>query len=119
MNIRTQFSKETNQSSGFDNDPGKTMTVPDQGLTIAELLDRHSRGVSLGATDQKGEYFDTEIPRHDDLLDVLEYKKELNKKVKYYDNEIKKQKAEKAKSIKEKSEDKVSQAETVAKPTEK
>lgn len=118
MKIRTQF-QESEQSSGYNNNPGKTMTVPDQGLTIQQLLERHSRGVSLGVPDKKGEYFDTEIPRHDDLTDVLVHKYELEKKAKDLETQIKKQKAKKTQSIKEKSEDKVSQAETVAKPTEK
>jgi hypothetical protein len=118
MKIRTQF-QEAENSSGYDNDPGKTMTVPDQGLTITELLDRHSRGVSLGATDRQGEYFDTEIPRFDDLTDALEHKKNLNKKVKYYDNEIKKQKEAKAKINYDTLYNLKDASETVAKPTEK
>jgi hypothetical protein len=61
--IRKQFTGKTYKSSSYKQKPGKTMTVPDQNLTIAELLDRHSRGVSLGAPDLKGEYFDTEISR--------------------------------------------------------
>lgn len=100
--------------------PGKSMTVPDQGLTIQQLLERHSRGVSLGAPDLKGEYFDTEIPRHDDLTDALEHKKQLDKKAKQLKAKVQKELADKkAKSIKEKSEVEDSQAEKVAKATEK
>ena len=115
MKLRKQF-QSNYKGTPWEGEPGVSKTVPDQNLTIGELLERHSRGVSLGAPELKGEYFDTEIPRFDDLTDALEYKKNLNKKVKYYDNEIKKQKAKKAQSIKEKSEVKDSQAETVAKP---
>ena len=52
-------------------------TVPDQNLSIRQLLDRHSRGLPLGASQNQGEYFDTEIPRFDDLVDMMEHKKRL------------------------------------------
>ena len=65
------------------------LTQPDQTLTIRELLDNHSRGIPLGVKQRKGEYFETPIPRFDDLTDMLEYKaqlmdrnKELNKQIK-------------------------------------
>jgi len=65
------------------------LTQPDQTLTIRELLDNHSRGIPLGVKERKGEYFETPIPRFDDLTDMLEYKaqlmdrnKELNKQIK-------------------------------------
>lgn len=86
--IRTQFSGKTFQSSGYKKKMGKTMTVPDQNLTIAELLDRHSRGVSLGAPDLQGEYFDTEVPRFSDLTEMLEYKKNLEEKRKELTKQI-------------------------------
>jgi len=109
------------QSTGYKKDMGKSMTVPDQNLTIKELLDRHSRGVPLGTTQLKGEYFDTEIPRFDDLTDALEYKKNLIKKANELEKQIQASKKAKAKPIKVKSEDEVSQAdkESEAKPTNK
>lgn len=58
----------------------ETLTVPDQNMSIKTLLDRHSRGLPLGVSQQKGEYFDTEVPRFDDLTDMVAYKKELAKK---------------------------------------
>ena len=86
--IRTQFSGKTFQSSGYKKKMGKSMTLPDQNLTIKELLDRHSRGVSLGASDLQGEYFDTEVPRFNDLTEMLEYKKELEEKRKELTKQI-------------------------------
>ena len=86
--IRTQFSGKTFQSSGYKKKMGKSMTLPDQNLTIKELLDRHSRGVSLGAPDLQGEYFDTEVPRFSDLTEMLEYKKELEEKRKELTKQI-------------------------------
>tara|TARA_B100000427_G_C15119975_1_gene425397 strand:+ start:96 stop:470 length:375 start_codon:yes stop_codon:yes gene_type:complete len=78
--IKTQFSGKQYQSSGYKKKMGKSLTLPDQNLTIGELLDRHSRGVSLGAVDKQGEYFDTEVPRFNDLTEMLEYKKDLEQK---------------------------------------
>tara|TARA_B110000003_G_scaffold230245_1_gene232274 strand:- start:979 stop:1332 length:354 start_codon:yes stop_codon:yes gene_type:complete len=61
---------------------GKTMdqtvhTQPDMTMSIRELLDRHSRGLPLTTNQKQGEYFDTEIPRFDDITDMLQYKQEL------------------------------------------
>jgi hypothetical protein len=86
--IKTQFSGKTYQSSGYKKKMGKSMTLPDQNLTIKELLDRHSRGVSLGAPDLQGEYFDTEVPRFNDLTEMLEYKKDLEQKRKELTKQI-------------------------------
>lgn len=121
--LRQQFTGKTFYSSGYKKDMGKSMTVPDQNLTIKELLDRHSRGVPLGAPQLKGEYFDTEIPKFDDLTDALEYKKDLEKKKAKLEELLKSQQLNKvkakAKPLNEKSEDVVSQADKASedKPT--
>ena len=75
-----------------------TQTVPDQNMGIRELLDRHSRGVPLGVNNRRGEYFDTEIPRFDDLTDMIEYKKELQGKMRKHNALIKQKKEEEAKA---------------------
>lgn len=72
-------------------------TVPDQNMGIRELLDRHSRGVPLGVNNRRGEFFDTEIPRFDDLTDMIEYKKELQGKMREHNALIK---AEEEKQLK-------------------
>ena len=86
--FRTQFSIKSEHSSGYKKDMGKSMTLPDQNLTIGELLERHSRGVPLGAVDKQGEYFDTEVPRFNDLTEMLEYKKDLEEKRKELTKQI-------------------------------
>lgn len=102
--IRTQFSGVKHNSSGYDKDMGVTKTLPDQSLTIRELLEKHSRGVALGVSEVKGEYFDTEVPRYDDLTDMLDHKKALDKQRKDLMAQIKKEKAEKkAASVRDKS----------------
>lgn len=60
----------------------ESMTTPDMHMTIAELLMNHTRGMGTGAAYRHGEYFDTEIPVFYDLVDQLEYKKELAEKIK-------------------------------------
>lgn len=77
-------------------------TVPDQNLSIRQLLDRHSRGLPLGASQNQGEYFDTEIPIFDDLVDMMEHKKNLVQEHKDLTKQIEKeQKAQKEKAIAE------------------
>ena len=77
-------------------------TIPDQNLSIRELLDRHSRGLPLGASQNQGEYFDTEIPRYDDLVDMMEHKKQLVQEHKDLTKQIEKeQKAQKDKATAE------------------
>ena len=86
--IKIQFSGKQYQSSGYKKKMGKSMTLPDQNLSIGELLERHSRGVPLGAVDKQGEYFDTEVPRFSDLTEMLEYKKDLEEKRKELTKQI-------------------------------
>jgi len=84
--FRTQYNSKP--SKGKKMDPA-VLTQPDQNMSIRELLDKHSRGLPLGVNENKGEYFDTEIPRFDDILDAVEYKKMLAQKHKELEAQIK------------------------------
>jgi hypothetical protein len=84
--FRTQYNTSAFTGKKMDS---TLLTQPDQNMSIKDLLDRHSRGLPLGATQQKGEYFDTEIPRFDDILDAVEYKKSLQQKQKDLESKIK------------------------------
>ena len=54
------------------------MTEPDLSLTVAQLLENHVRGKSLGVAHNEGEYFEEhEIPIFEDLTDVQEYLDDL------------------------------------------
>lgn len=77
--IRQQFNQKNNKFKDYEVD-SSTQTVPDQTLSIRDLLDRHSRGLPLGTNTKTGEYFDTEIPRFDDITDMIKWKKELMSK---------------------------------------
>ena len=84
--FRTQYNSPLYTGKKMDS---TLLTQPDQNMSIKDLLDRHSRGLPLGATQQQGEYFDTEIPRFDDILDLVEYKKSLQRKQKELESKIK------------------------------
>lgn len=94
MKFKTAYSKSKYKGKKMSDE---VLTVPDQNLSIRTLLDRHSRGLPLGASQRQGEYFDTEIPRYDDLVDMMEHKKSLVKQHKDLTKQIQKeQNAQKA-----------------------
>lgn len=103
--------KITKQFTDNYKNEGKIMdqtihTQPDMTMSIRDLLDRHSRGLPLTTNERQGEYFDTEIPRFDDLTDMLKYKQELmdrNKDInKIIKDEKKAAQQQKEKNLKEK-----------------
>lgn len=79
--IRTQFNPETTEYNGKEMEQS-IHTVPDQTLSIRDLLDRHSRGLPLGTNNKTGQYFDTEIPKFDDILDMVDHRTHLENKAK-------------------------------------
>lgn len=99
MKLRTAYTKNKWKGKKMD----QTLnTIPDQNLSIRQLLDRHSRGLPLGASQNQGEYFDTEIPRFDDLVDMMEHKKRLVQEHKDLTKQIEnEQKAQKDKATAE------------------
>jgi len=99
MKFKTAYSKSNYQGKEMDD---QVITTPDMNLSIRTLLDRHSRGLPLGASQRQGEYFETEIPRYDDLVDMMEHKKSLVKKHKDLTKQIEnEQKAQKEKATAE------------------
>ena len=100
--IKTHFNTQYNHNHS----QGKKMdqvglAVPDQNLSIRELLDKHSRGLPLGVTQKQGEYFDTEIPVFTDLTDIPQFKKDLIEREKILTDQI--QFEQQQKKIKEES----------------
>ena len=99
MKLRNAYTKSRYKGKKMDQ---TVNTIPDQNLSIRQLLDRHSRGLPLGASQNQGEYFDTEIPRFDDLVDMMEHKKRLVQEHKDLTKQIEKeQKAQKEKATAE------------------
>ena len=67
---------------GMDRFPGEVnsgeiITVPDESLTVKQLLINHTKGKPLQGKDHGDGYFDTEIPVHMDIVDRMEYNKKL------------------------------------------
>ena len=61
----------------------KSQTVPDQSLTMRQLLDRYAKGLPLEAKEPVYYGEDTEIPNFKkmDLTEIDEYRKNLNEDI--------------------------------------
>lgn len=88
MNYRTQFMQDYKGFPGLSLDPISS-TVPDMSLTIRQLLENHSRGMSLDVAAREGEYFEDEpIPVFTDLTDMMEYRDDLDRRAKEVETRI-------------------------------
>ena len=94
--FRRQFTPNYKAAGGLSLDPN-SITVPDMSLTVAELLKNHSRGMHSPINSEQGEYFDTEIPRFDDIVEEQEYKEKLAEIIKNTAKKIKDDKEKKQK----------------------
>lgn len=97
-----QFDPSYKGSSGeINNLPSET--VPDQSLSIRQLIQNHTRGIHSDVKHYEGEYFEDQIiPNFEDLTDVVQYKENLVQRQKDIENEIKlKQEAVKAEKQKQ------------------
>lgn len=52
---------------------GKSETIPDQSLTIKELLLNHTRGINTEINQPEPEYFETPIPQITDPVELAEH----------------------------------------------
>lgn len=77
--FRTNFDPNYKGSPGEYNEEASE-TIPDQSMTIQEMLENHVRGIANPVAENAGEYFDSEIPRHEDMVNEMEYKQELKKR---------------------------------------
>lgn len=77
LTFRRQFNPNLPPAKGEINTL-PSVTVPDQSLTIKQLLLNHSRGIHSDIADNQGEYFeDEEIRTYYDMNDIAEHKQEL------------------------------------------
>lgn len=97
MKFKRQFNVKYKRTKGeVNNSPSKT--IPDQALTITELLKNHTRGLDSDVKDYKGEYFeDIEIPIFTDLTDMMEYRDNLKQQQADLEAKIEAERAEKKK----------------------
>jgi hypothetical protein len=99
LTFRRQFNPQYKPDNGeINNLPSKT--VPNMSLTILQLLTNHSRGISSDIHHNEPQYFDTEIPRFDDITDAIEYKKQLADELKELDKTIKAEQKAKSEALK-------------------
>lgn len=80
---------------------GESLTVPDMNLTVRQLLNNHSRGLSNDRHLKEPIYFDMKIPKLKDIVDVYEYRdylKEQQKSVQKFLDDNEKLQAEEAKA---------------------
>lgn len=80
--------KGGSQVNGETSDqPSKTL--PDQTISLRKLLQNHTRGIpSPGMKQLQGQYFETEIPVINDLVDIQEYREELKAKEELLKKEV-------------------------------
>lgn len=78
---RVQF--DFNYSGTKGTEPkGESQTVPDMNLTVRQLLDNHTRGITGNVSSKEPFYFETEVPTIKDMTDVKKYKDYLQRKLK-------------------------------------
>jgi hypothetical protein len=86
MLIKTQFNSEY-QPKGKSMDTTQH-TVPDQHMSVRQLLANHSRGLPIHAQTNEGHYFGTEIPIITDLTDLGDLRDKLKENEAHVDNLI-------------------------------
>lgn len=75
--IRRQFNPDYKGSPG-ETFTQKSKTIPDQSLTIREILINHSKGIPTNINHhEQGQFLDQEVPRFDDITELMEYKQQL------------------------------------------
>ena len=86
--LRKQFS-ETPYTFPMEMNKKPSLTVPDLTLTIKQLLNNHSRGITSDVGHNEPMYFDTEIPIIDDITDIFAFRNDLKAREKALSSKIK------------------------------
>lgn len=102
--FKRQWDKSYKGSPGEINEL-PSQTVPDMSLTIPELMLNHTRGILTDIHENKGDYFDTEIPQFDDILDIIAYKDQITQRLKDVEAQIKAQKEKEAQDLEQNKKD--------------
>lgn len=85
---------------------GKSQTVPDMNLTVRQLLNNHTRGLSNDRHMKDPLYFDIQIPKITDITDVESYRDHLEHQMSEVNTFIEKEEAE---TIRQKNQEKAEQ----------
>lgn len=73
--FKMQFNKIEPSKGEINTEPSKT--VPDQNLSIRQLLYNHTRGIPSMTSMKEPLYFDREVPQIDDLTDLQAFREEV------------------------------------------
>lgn len=77
--IRRQFSPEPIPFKGEVNNL-PSLTVPNMSLTVAQLYRNHTKGIPSDVQERTPIYTETEIPRFDDINELVEWRNEILRK---------------------------------------
>lgn len=88
VKFRRQYTPDY-KGTPYQNETGVSMTVPSMTLTVKELMERHTRGLETDTAQREEIYLPEgiDVPRMDDLTDLVFAKEELKQK----EDEIKQQ----------------------------
>lgn len=82
ISIRNQYNTKPTKGTLFYE---VSQTIPDQGLTIKQILNRYAKGLPLGGVDPNSAIYDDEAegidPRKLDLVDIQEISEETLVKI--------------------------------------
>lgn len=92
--VKKQWNPDYNGSPGEVNN-GISKTVPDMSLSVRTLMMNHTRDY----TEREPLYFDTEIPKFDDITDAMKWKQDLDEKKAAVNETIQDMNRQKAKEI--------------------
>lgn len=91
MKFRTQFNLKHKPDKGEVNNMD-SMTLPDDCLSLRQLLQNHTRGISSSVTQREAIYTgDTLVKNHQDITDEVEEVKDLKRREKELEQQIKKE----------------------------
>lgn len=86
--FRMQFDPNYKGAAGETSDK-PSETVPDMSISIRKMLENHTRGTHSDVHVHEANYFETEIPRIDDITDLMLYREDLYERKAKIEEEIK------------------------------
>lgn len=102
--FKRQFDPTYNGTRHYSKFP-KSETVPDLNLTVRQLMERHTRGISMQEQPREEHYFEDEpLPVIRDLNDIADYKEENKARKEALENKLKQEREKRAKQQAEQAE---------------
>lgn len=81
---------------------GASETIPDQTLTLRQIVNMHTRGNTPEVTEYRGEFFeDIEIPKFTDITEMHEYALSLRERARQVNDMINEKENETAEHLKQ------------------